>query len=237
MIEAVLFDFGGTLFDYEPSNYSILGDVARECGKNIKDTDPILSLAFQRQEEYIHTLYLKKKMYTPGWMTEEEWRIGDGILLETLEIRSNEAKKSLAKRFHNRKIFHYTLFPDAYTTLKTLKEAGIKLGIVSNLSAKHVPSRYEMLKEHNLTEFFSTIVLSGERGISKPNPEIFSIALKEMNVKYPQNVFHVGDTYVYDVVGARNSGITPILIDTNKGREGDYMIIGSLSELIALIDS
>ena len=49
MVEAVLFDFWGTLFDYKPTNYEILGKVAREFGIEIEDTDPRLSRAFHKQ--------------------------------------------------------------------------------------------------------------------------------------------------------------------------------------------
>ena len=235
MIEAVLFDFGGTLFDYEPTNYSILGAVARDFGKDIKDTDPILSLAFQKQEEYIHILFLKMKEFKSGWITEENWRRGDEILLETLDLHSQEAKDALAKRFHDRSYYQYKIFPDAFSTLKTLKEMGVKLGVVSNLGAKGVPRRYEMLDEHYLTQFFSSIVLSGDRGVSKPNPKIFSIALEELDVKEPANVLHIGDSYIFDVIGARNSGITPILIDTNKGRDHNCKVIKSLSEISGIV--
>jgi putative hydrolase of the HAD superfamily len=234
MIEAVLFDFGGTLFDYEPSNYSILAAVAREFGKTIKDTDPILSIAFQRQEEYIHELLLQKKEYSMRWMTDEDWRRGDDILLDTLNIHSKGAKLSLAERFHNRKMHDYSLFPDAHTTLEILQSRGLKLGILSNLPAKYVPDRYKMIEEHNLTPFFSTIVLSGERGVSKPNPKIFTIALEELGVSDPKKVIYVGDTYVFDVVGARNAGLIPILLDTNKGRNVDCYVIKCLSELVEM---
>jgi putative hydrolase of the HAD superfamily len=236
MVEAVLFDFGGTLFDYEPSNYSILGNVARQFGKNIKDTDPILSVAFQRQEDFIYTLFQKQKEFKSGWITEENWRRGDEILLETIGLHSQESKDILAQRWHARDYFYcYKLFPDAYSTLDSLTRLGVKLGIVSNLGERGVPRRYEMIKEHNLTQFFSTIVLSGERGVAKPNPKIFSIALGELEVKSPKNVYHVGDSYVFDVLGARDSGIIPILLDTNKGSTRKCKIIGSLSEILTLL--
>ncbi len=236
MIEAVLFDFGGTLFDYEPSNFSILGNVAREFGKNILDTDPILSKAFQRQEEYFLPLFEKLGAWTPGWITDEHWRKGDEFLLDTIGLHSQEAKDSLAKRFQDREYYHFKLFSDAFSTLETLKNAGIKLGIVSNLGEKGVPRRYEMLEENNLTQFFSSIVLSGERGVAKPDPGIFAIALEELEIKSPKNVFHVGDSYIADVIGARDAGIIPILIDTNKGSKYDCQIIGSLSEILLLLE-
>ncbi len=234
-VEAVLFDFGGTLFDFKPSNYHILGSVAREFGMDIKDTDPRLSLAFQKQEEYIHTLMLQKKNYSIRSMTPQDWKNCDDVLLESLGIHSQAVKQRLYEKFQERSYWVYIIFPDTFDTLKTLKEAGIKIGLVTNLGERGVPKRYEMLDEFNLTQFFSSIVMSGERGIEKPDPKIFSITLEELNVKDPSKVYHVGDSYYMDVQGARKLGITGVLLDTNKGRKCDCDIIGSPSGILTLI--
>jgi len=235
MTEAVLFDFGGTLFDYNPTNYSILADVAREFGLTIENSDPLLSRAFQLQEEYIHSLMIERNEFSMDWMTSHDWRRCDEILLKTLNIKSQLALEMLVKKFQARGMFHYKIFPDTYSTLKSLKDSGIKLGVVSNLPAKYVPDRYKMLKQYNLVQFFSSIVLSGERGVSKPNPEIFLIALKELGVSLPDQVYHIGDSYIFDVIGAKNSSIIPILFDPNKGRNCDCRSIRSLSEIIEII--
>lgn len=236
MVEAVLFDFGGTLFDFWPSNYSILGDVAREFGMKVEDTDPRLSLAFQKQEEFIHSLLLQKEKYSVRLMSSEDWKKCDDILLDELEIHSKEAKQRLYDKFQERSYYEYTLFPDTFNTLKTIKDAGIKLGLVSNLGKKGVPLRYRMLDENNLTQFFSSIVLSGERGVAKPNPRIFEIALEELEINNPNNVYHVGDSYYFDVVGARKVGIQGVLLDPIKGRRCDCEVISSPSGILTLLN-
>lgn len=235
-VEAVLFDFGGTLFDFKPSNYHILGSVAREFGMDIEDTDPRLSLAFQKQEEYIHTLMLKKEKYSITSITPQDWKNIDDILIKSLGIHSQAAKQRLYDKFQERSYWVYDIFPDTFDTLKTLKEAGIKIGLVTNLGEKGVPKRYEMLDEFNLTQFFSSIVMSGEKGIEKPYPKNFLIALEELKIKDPSKVHHVGDSYYMDVQGARSAGITGVLLDTNKGRKCDCEIIGSPSGILSLLN-
>jgi HAD superfamily hydrolase (TIGR01549 family) len=232
MIEGVLLDFGGTMYEYNPPNYAILADTAREFGMDISNSDPILSIAFQRQEEYINNLLLQRPEYSMKSITDEDWRRGDEILLKTLDIHSQDAKDFIAKRFHERDYYYYNIFPDTHSTLKTLSDMGKKLGVVSNLGAKGVPRRYEMLEESKIRHFFSSIVLSGERGVAKPNPKIFEIAVKELNID-AQYLLHVGDSYYFDVVGARNAGIGyQLLLDTNMGRKCDCKLIKSLKEII-----
>ena len=56
--------------------------------------------------------------------------------------------------------------------------------------------------------------LSGERGVVKPDPRIFSIGLEELNINKPQEVYNVGDSYFKDFLGARRAGIVGVLLDT-----------------------
>ena len=57
-------------------------------------------------------------------------------------------------------------------------------------------------------------VTSAEVGAEKPHPPVFLAALEHASVTAEQ-ALHVGDQYSVDVVGARNLGINPVLIDRN----------------------
>ena len=92
-------------------------------------------------------------------MTLQDWKKCDDILLDDLGIHSNAAKQRLFEVFQERSYFVFNIFPDTFTTLKTLKNAGIKIGLVSNLGKKNVQKRYDMLDEFDLTQFFSSIIL------------------------------------------------------------------------------
>ena len=60
--------------------------------------------------------------------------------------------------------------------------------------------------------FIDIAVTAEDVGGKKPNPLIFSAGLKQAKVK-AQDSIYVGDQYEIDVVGARNGGIRPLLID------------------------
>ncbi len=61
------------------------------------------------------------------------------------------------------------------------------------------------------------MVISGEVGIKKPSPEIFSIAIAETGLQ-PSEVAFVGDSIDDDMMGAAAAGLTPILIDRHDGK-------------------
>jgi HAD superfamily hydrolase (TIGR01509 family) len=123
----------------------------------------------------------------------------------------------------------YCPFPDVLPTLRSLRERGKTLAVVSNWD----PALPPLLAELGLAEFFAFILPSAEIGVEKPDGRIFRLALQRLGLR-PQEVVHIGDQYEADVVGARAVGITPILLDRKgKARHQDVICIGSLTELVA----
>ena len=68
-IKAVLFDFGGTLFDYHPSNAQVWVNILHRLGFNIRIDDPRLlkGLADQRRREEILASQRKKNLQNIDW--------------------------------------------------------------------------------------------------------------------------------------------------------------------------
>ena len=122
-----------------------------------------------------------------------------------------------------------TLYEDVVPTLQGLRDAGFKLGIVSNWDTPLDP----LLERLGIVDYFDAIVASHDARVrsEKPDPHIFNYALAAVGVSAEETV-HIGDTYEADIVGARNVGIRPILLDregTQVGRWGET--IQSLAEL------
>ena len=105
------------------------------------------------------------------------------------------------------------LYQDVRPTLGRLRKDGYALALVSNAPADTTKT----IDELGLTELIPTIVVSGAVGVSKPNPEIFRMALRSAGVSAEETI-HVGALYAADVQGARNAGIEGVLI----AREGSY---------------
>lgn len=93
--------------------------------------------------------------------------------------------------------------PDgAYRTLHDLKDAGVKLAVVSNFDTR----LRKLLKDLNISDVFDAIVVSSEVGYEKPAPEIFKIALDQIGVEASKAV-HVGDDETADKAGANAIGL------------------------------
>jgi len=67
-----------------------------------------------------------------------------------------------------------------------------------------------------LASFVDALVVSEEAGMSKPDPEIFRIALDRVGAPADHAVM-LGDSWAADIVGAVRAGIRPVWF--NPGRK------------------
>ncbi|XVE85880.1 hypothetical protein DITRI_Ditri17bG0127000 [Diplodiscus trichospermus] len=93
--------------------------------------------------------------------------------------------------------------PDgAYETIFLLKNAGVKVAVVSNFDTR----LRKVLKELNVIELFDAVIISSEVGYEKPDARIFKAALDQIGAEAAK-VVHVGDDEKADKVGANAVGI------------------------------
>ena len=87
-----------------------------------------------------------------------------------------------------------------------------------------------------LSPYLDFKVSSRTVGAEKPHAPIFEAALRESGVE-PSDAIHVGDQYDGDVVGARNVGIKPILIDRDgvHPEHDDVDRISALDEVLRFV--
>ena len=126
-----------------------------------------------------------------------------------------------------------TLYEDTVPTLQHLRDKGFKLAIVSNWDTPLDP----LTERLGIAHYFDIIVASHDARVrsAKPDPHIFNYTLTAIRVSAEETV-HVGDTYEADIIGAKNVGIRPILIDRDNTQTGRWdETIRSLSELPALL--
>ena len=128
---------------------------------------------------------------------------------------------------HKREHLWNWLDPIAPEVFAGLKKLGYPLGIISNSDGSIAGS----MKKFGLTHFFDCIIDSHVVGVEKPNSRIFEIALKQIGLPAAKCVY-IGDNYDRDVIGARNAGLTPILLDPFEVvAEQDVQKIKNLTEL------
>jgi len=97
----------------------------------------------------------------------------------------------------------------AVEALEDLKSKGYRIGILTNTSFDEVGVR-ALLRNAGLDKYVDVVVSSCDIGFVKPSPEAFKRLADSLNVHINELV-HVGDTYLDDVVGALNIGAGAIL--------------------------
>ncbi len=127
------------------------------------------------------------------------------------------------------------IFPEAKTALQKTKKK-FKTALVSNCEN----IGFEALsKNFDFNKYFDEIILSCNVRLLKPNPRIFRMPLKRMNLE-PEQAVMIGDSLRTDMLGARKTGLKTILIDRkgrHKGRTPPVdAVISSLNELDKVID-
>lgn len=131
--------------------------------------------------------------------------------------------------------------PENRAAVRALKEAGYRLGIVSNIHLLPELVR-EDLETLDLLDLFDVTVLSSEEKVRKPHPRIYQAVLARLDVPAAACVF-VGDRLKEDVRGPKEAGMRAVL--TTQFRQEDPAaatvapdaVIAALSELPALLSS
>jgi len=103
------------------------------------------------------------------------------------------------------------IYPDVIPALEAWRRVDIKLGVLSNFDSR----LYLVLKALNLDEFFSSITISTEAGVAKPDPKIFTRALQNYECE-PSQAWHIGDSLREDYQGAKAAGLRAIWLERSQ---------------------
>ena len=127
-------------------------------------------------------------------------------------------------------------------TLQTLKDAGLRVGIVCDVGLTPSTVLRDYLEGHGILSMFDHWSFSDEVGIYKPHPEIFEHALAGLGGIDPTRAAHIGDLRRTDIAGAKGMGMLSLRYrgvtddDPDHGPEGDIVIDdhGDLPEALGL---
>jgi phosphoglycolate phosphatase len=226
-IEAILFDKNGTLEDSEVYLRSLAQKVARMVdaqvpgigepllmafGINGTSLDPagLIAVASRRETEVAAAAYIAE--------TGKGWFESLKIARQALE----EAEKYIGKT-------PSPLFVGSLEVLKSLKEAGLKLGILSAASTSEV---MDFVKNHQLNDYI-LLEMGVDEGPSKPDPVLFIQACQKLGVE-PSATLMVGDS-AGDMQMARNAGAAGCVGITWIGQSGNVqgadVVIHQLDEI------
>ncbi|XP_013189439.1 rhythmically expressed gene 2 protein-like [Amyelois transitella] len=92
--------------------------------------------------------------------------------------------------------------------LNILEKKGINTGVVSNFD----PRLHDILRSVGIIKQFKFIITSYEVGCSKPDKEIFSLAMKKCGLSEPSECLHIGDDVKKDYEAAISAGWRALVV-------------------------
>jgi putative hydrolase of the HAD superfamily len=123
------------------------------------------------------------------------------------------------------------LFDDTHDVLAALRRR-FTLGVISNAPAA---SQREKLDFLGLAPYFSSVTISGEVGVQKPDGRIFRLAMESLG-STPSTSAYIGDSPELDVAGSKLAGMYAVWANPRdepySGSVQPDLVIRTLSELV-----
>jgi putative hydrolase of the HAD superfamily len=228
-VEAVVFDWGGTLTPFHTVD---LLDLWREAAR-VLAPDDIEAVAAALAA------------------AERDWwiRVGDtglsGTTAEVLAAAAQATGLDLDAALHDAALVahldawspHTITDPQAAPLLNALRGRGMKTGLLSNT---HWPREWHerWLERDGVLDLIDARVYTSDLEHTKPHPEAFRAVLGRLGVEPSAAVF-VGDRPIDDISGAKALGMRAVLIPNSVVPGGPVppdAQITSLAELLPLVD-
>lgn len=185
MIEAVVFDMDGVLFDTER--------LVMECWRKIASTMDICDI-----DSILHACIGANKKVTQAIFLE---RLGEDFNFNHFDTQAHDI---FVKQVEEEGL---PIKLGVCELLEYLKEAGIKIGLASSTYEKEVRSH---LKRAGIADYFEVIVGGDMVKASKPDPEIYLTACKKLGVE-PRHAIAIEDSH-NGVRSASSAGLRTIMV-------------------------
>jgi putative hydrolase of the HAD superfamily len=230
VIEAVIFDWGGTLSIYADID---LEDMWRMAARHLSpgQEEVLTARLVQVETDAWDRIKVDQHSFTLAQLLADAPRaVGLDVAAAVLEEASQHHLDAWTP--------HIRHDPDAVGVLQGLKARGINVGLLSNT---HWPRDFHehFLARDGLISLIDARLYTSELDRSKPHRSVFVAAMDAVGVSDPSQAVFVGDRPYDDVWGAQQVGMRGVL------RNNDIMpaydvepdgIIDSLPELLALVD-
>ena len=129
--------------------------------------------------------------------------------LARLGYRDETLADHIGDAFTELRRAEYRLYPDAHTTVDTLRQAGVKLALVTNGASA---IQRDKIERFDLAHRFDHIQIEGEFGLGKPEPDVYRHALERLGCD-ACDAWMVGDNYEWEVVAPQKLGMCGIWYD------------------------
>lgn len=229
-IQAVLFDWGGTLTPhYDIDFVQKWGAAARHLVGPELAEDLIAALIAAEADTWAQTLAGQRSSTTQQIIESA---------CAALELTHDDAVRAQALSSYLEAWEEHTLpRAESLEVLAALRSRGLVTGLLSNT---HWPSHAHegWLERDGLLDLLDGRIYSCELTHMKPHRIAFEALLNKVGVA-PESAVFVGDRHIDDIDGANDLGMRTVHINSwpaPPGRTSPDAVISELSELVAVVD-
>lgn len=212
-VRAVLFDFGGTLYDYatlEPAERESLVELASWAG--IDAAPAVIQRAHRDAMRRVFRSYLPRRFY----LHRDLFHDAVAGMLEDLGAPVDAAALDRYRAAQwQRHARDFALRGGVTDTLEALRARGLHLGIVSNIDDDQLAHLLDLAA---IAPYFDSIISSEQAQSCKPDRSIFEEALRRAGCVAAEALF-VGDTLAQDIAGANQVGLQSVLLWHRQDRD------------------
>lgn len=203
-VQAVVFDVDGTL-------YPSIKMYIRSIGFFIQH--PLLVMKFNSVRKEIRSIR----------PIHDFKHLQASLLAESTNMSVEEAKGTIQAIMYNKweNIFRgIKTFPYVLPVLTELKRRNFLLGVLSDFPV------LTKLAYMNLEGLWDCALASEEAGYLKPNPEPFLATAEKLDLE-PSQILYVGNSYEYDVLGAKQVGMKTAHFTRKRGNNTEADVVFS----------
>ncbi len=215
-IKALIIDFDDTLSNRKLSAYNFYKDVILEERNDLKD-------------------YELEGILQDCMMWDLGGHYNKSFVKDNLERKYKISLKhdDFSQYFGSHFGAYTVLYDGVLETLVELKKQGYILVCLTNGDYQTQNSKLETTK---IKSYFDHVIISGEVGVSKPDPRIYEYTCKFANIDPSESLF-IGDTFSTDIVGAYRANMKAVWVcsDTMKACALDVYRIPSFNDLPDLL--
>ncbi|MXZ23951.1 MAG: HAD family hydrolase [Caldilineaceae bacterium SB0665_bin_21] len=205
---SIVFDLDSTLLDN--SSYQ---DTLAEICRQVSELHPGVEPRQLQQANLTIWTSNKNRYMTELWDgTKDTFSLGEEVWELTLAqcgIQSRSIAREAARIHDATEAGHIRLYADARSAVQTLQQAGIRMALVTNGPSQLQRRKIDIL---GIAPWFEAVLVSAEVGHSKPEPEIYMLALESLNAD-PKDAWFVGDNLYTDIAGANNVGMPSVWVN------------------------
>jgi len=168
---------------------------------------------------------------------EEQCQLVVRNALAALGRDAPDLVRELSDQYWLEKQRRYHLFPGVVESLAQLRSMDLALVLVTNGEAV---SQREKIDRFDLARWFDAILIEGEQGVGKPEPEIYRRALAAACLT-PGDAMMIGDHWEWEIFAPARLGLSTLWVNTlgtapgERARETPFAVVRQFHEVPNLI--